>query len=442
MIFELSRNAPCPCDSGRKHKMCCIGKLSQSQSAYYGLVNKERLIKNKLMRWAFQQFGPETLDEYVCDFNKKRLVDLQDEDISGFFEWFFLESADKQTGEKMLKLVLEESPELFDQSEKSVIGEWMNNTQAGIFEVEDTDKEQWTLKIREVFTGKCNEITDRKASENVVKGDIFFGRIQAVFSKHYLAGVAVSYPRFFVADQLKEFVMQNYVLKKQEDQNITYEHFMNSNNRLLNEFSPEQPHIVTEEGEKVKVCERVYTLDESCVKEVADFFKNDESFIVTAEKKGKSLHADIIKRKANKKSWQGEKGEGKGRELVTFTDFIDRDGNKIRVEGSADVEGNEIKLFATSEGEFGSLVKKVEGGLGRLLKLKSEAIKDVDSMLEADDEEDGEVKEDSVPMRTKEDILRLYYKDWCGQKIPALGNKTSSKDERRQGSPEKTLAGF
>ena len=49
MIFNLSKNAECPCYSGKKYKLCCVGKLTQSQEHYYALLHKEGIIKKKAL---------------------------------------------------------------------------------------------------------------------------------------------------------------------------------------------------------------------------------------------------------------------------------------------------------------------------------------------------------------------------------------------------------
>ncbi len=57
MIFQLSRNASCPCGSGIKYKLCCMSKLSKEHEQYYGLLHKESIIKNKLVGWARSYFS-------------------------------------------------------------------------------------------------------------------------------------------------------------------------------------------------------------------------------------------------------------------------------------------------------------------------------------------------------------------------------------------------
>lgn len=424
MIFNLSKNAPCPCSSGKKYKLCCMGNMPPEHENYYGLLHKEQIIKDKLLQCAHQSFETEDLDEYSLEFNNKHFEELiSDEDVVNFFDWFFLEAIHKEENKRIIEVIKNNFSELFHFDELAIIDEWIKNTQAGIFEVEKISKENWKLMLKEVFTQKSYEITDKKASEFFIKNDVLFARVQKIFSNFYMSGAGINYPRFFAFDDLKEFIMQEYSIEKQKNPNLSYERFMNLNSRILNGFKPKEPNFITADGDEIKFCEAVYSVDLSHIEEILDWFDLHKDFIITDEeysrKKFKSANIAFIgKNKENV-------GESSERELVIFCDYIGEFGNKIRSDASVDIEDNELKIFTQSEKVFGKLKKILEKNIGKFIELKKESIKAAEEALAEDDEEDDdEDKEDTSLLAIEKEIMGQYYRAWCYQKIPALGNKT------------------
>ena len=73
MIFKPSRNAECLCGSEKKYKFCCIGKLPENIENYYGLLQKEGIIKNKLMRWFSENLTEEEIGKLQKEIEKYRI---------------------------------------------------------------------------------------------------------------------------------------------------------------------------------------------------------------------------------------------------------------------------------------------------------------------------------------------------------------------------------
>lgn len=424
MIFNLSKNAECPCDSGKKYKLCCMGKLIKEHENYYALLRKEGIIKNKLMMLARGNFDDEEMDEYAYEFNKQKFENIEsDNEIANFFDWFFLEAVNKKENKRMIEFIRNDYPDFFSKEEIAIIDEWIENTQAGLFEIESIEKDKWKLTLMEIFTGEKYEITDRKASESAIKHDILFARVQRVFSNCYMSGAAMNYPRFNLLEELKSFVMRKFEVERRLKEDLTYKEFMNSCSRMLNEFEPEALKFFTSSGEEVKMCEAVYSVNTNFIEEVLDWFDEQGDFIITDEKyKSRMFQSANIAYITNKNN-EGKLTSGKGN--ILFCDYIDGHGNKFRSEASIDIKDKKIKIFTNSETILNKLGRRLMDNLGDHIKLEKTDVKSMEESLESHDEtEKPEKKEDGSLLKLEKNIMEKYYRDWCYQKIPALGNKT------------------
>ena len=424
MIFKPSRNAECLCGSEKKYKFCCIGKLPENIENYYGLLQKEGIIKNKLMRWFSENLTEEEIDDYSYDFNGKKFSELEGEgNITSFLDWFFLEAKDKNGNEKFLGMILRDFSELFYPDEIAIINEWIKNTQAGIFEVTYLDKDRHKLTLKEVFTNKVYEITDVKASVNLIKLDVIFARVQKIFSNYYISGIANSYDRFMALGQLKKFVEDGYNVEKTLNPDITYEQFMNDNSKFLNNFEAEIPKILAYDGTEAKSCEALYDIDSEHIEKILDWFENDKEFIVTeikySKNKFKSANISCINRR-------GDSIGNNEENSIRFTShFIDEEGNAISTEGGVDINGNELLIHTISENVLNKLMRKIDKNVGHYLILKNKETKSMTQLSEREEKDKGSIEDNDLKMKGIGKAFMIdYYKKWCYQKIPALVNIT------------------
>ena len=431
MIFQLSKNADCPCNSGKKYKLCCMGKLSKEHEQYYGLLHKEGIIKNKLVGWVKSYFSDEELDDFVYEFNKKHFIDFDMGGVTLFFDWLFLEAIHKEE-KRILDTIIDNYSHLFQPEELSILEEWRDNTQSGIYEVLEIYPEKWDVKIKEVFTDKEYTITDRKASAYVVKGDILFGRLQKIFSYHCLSGICQNYPRLHIFEQLKNFINNHLENEKKKNPNISYEEFMNKNSKILNEFSPENIKIVSSDNEEVEISEAIYSIDVKNIDNILDYFDgNGDKFIITDVdfKNNKFISANIAYKGSNEKN-QEDKENGEITQKIS-THLINKNGGRILVHGSIDIQKNKLKINSFSKKSF----KEIKNLLNQNLKdyiyyineditTAAQAIEELKNKdLYAEDEEDAEPNSPELKELGKK-FLESYYKDWCDMKIPMLENKT------------------
>lgn len=411
-----------------------MGELSKEHEQYYGLLHREGIIKNKLVGWAKSYFSDEELDDYVYEFNQKHFIDLDiEKEIAPFFDWLFLEATHKEEERRILEIIIDYYSHIFQPEELSILKEWGDNTQSGIYEVLEIYPKKWGVKIKEVFTGKEYTITDRKASAYVVKRDILFGRLQKVFSYYYLSGVGQTYPRLHVFEQLKNFINNHLENEKKKNPNISYEEFMNKNSKILNEFSPQNIKIVSFDNEEAEISEAIYFIDVKNINNILDYFdKNQDKFIITDVdfKNNKFKSANIAYKDGDEKK-QEDKENGEITQRIN-THLINKNGGRILVHGSIDIQKNKLKINSFSKKSF----KEIKDLLNQNIKdyvyyikeditTAAQAIEELKNkdLYAEDDEEDAEPNSPELKELGKK-FLESYYKDWCDMKIPMLGDKT------------------
>ena len=427
LVMKISNNTSCPCNSGEKYKKCCMGKLSQGEEQYYALLMFEKKLKDKLMDIVLTEFGKGMLDEYSLKLNGKNFGDEESGfNFLHFFEWFFLE-AKHPSGNKILDWISYNYSNRFDDEEISVIKEWNNNTQAGIFEVIEIKDKEWLVHMKDVFNDKEYNIRDRMASMQLIKGDVFYGRVQKIFGDYYLAGVAERYPRL-ILDQLKDYVnfqYENVHDKTGED----YEEFMNNNGDTILKFEPEKPKFVGSSGDEIKLCEQVYTILDRKHEEIMDWIdKNNDLFIITDVDEKRRKFSASITIKANSKDMKVNNGKGRAMRITSHLVHPET-GERILSAGSINIKGDRLKIFCFSEEVLNSIVRKIFNekiGIGNCIKLIKEDIETPEDILRSKKENKKykAMENDKKLSSLSRNFLEDYYKKWCDMEIPALENKT------------------
>lgn len=90
----LSRNAPCPCGSGKKYKQCCMEKQAEEDSLWRRLHETDQQLTNALFQYIFSRFDQDIILEAWDDFVLGREEDLFEFDPEShqnqaFIPWLF-----------------------------------------------------------------------------------------------------------------------------------------------------------------------------------------------------------------------------------------------------------------------------------------------------------------------------------------------------------------
>ena len=416
--LQMSKNALCPCHSGEKYKACCMGSLTKEQEEYYAFLNKQKIIKNKLISWILSHLRADEIDDYAYSFDKKPFRDYEgSEEKISFFDWLLLEA--KKDGKSFIQYVLGESPEGFDALEKEILKEWENNTSGGIFEVLEAFPDDWKLSLQEVFTHKEYEVVDRIASNHFIRGDIIYSRLQRIFLKYYLSGVGKAIPRNQLR-QLKDFVETKLSETKKENPQISYWEFMGQFGKDINEFEPVKPSFINSKGDDLCFSEITYKFDIKDIGPILDSFSDEKKYIISDMDfpKGGFRSAEI--------AIIAEKEENSPKQnTVSMTKYLmSPDGDIITTQGSITIKKDKLKIFTNSK-EAAETIKKIIEKSG-YFELEKESYQTAGDCLKEinDDEEPAARRKSKKEIGAEKIFFEAYYKDWCDQKIPALGNIT------------------
>lgn len=409
--LKMSLNASCPCNSGKKYKMCCMGKLTSMQENYFGFLNKQKIIKDKISKWIASYLSEDDLQIYIDEFNCGKNPD-EFNDIA-FFDWLFFEA---RIGNIMFtQFVFDHSPEMFDDIEKQIINEYINNTSTGIFEITNVEPEAWKFHIRDIFTKKEYEITDRMGSLHFVKGDILISRIQKIFSNYYMTGTGTVIPRRNL-EQLKEFTNKKLLEKQEKNPKITYEKFMSLYSNEISHFIPKEPKFKNSLGDEVSINEINYSFDIKRIDEILDYFydkKDYEIIDIDYSKKGfRSAQIAIIAKK-------GSKNESSG-DIRLTNHYFNEEGQSIETNGSINIKKNKVCVFANSDDVAKKAKKDIES-LG-FLKFIDESSISPDDIKESKSSRKDKKENSEETFALSKKFFTDYYKKWCYQNIPALGN--------------------
>ena len=416
--LQMSKNAPCQCHSGEKYKACCMGKLSFAQEQYFALLNKERIIKDKLISWIMSNLTEDEIDDYCCSFNGRKYKEYKEnkEKIS-FLDWMFLEA--KRNDRLLTQFILEDSPEIFDAVEIAIIKEWIANTSPGIFEVLYTSPDEWKFDMKEAFAKKEYEVIDRLASKNFVRGDIIYAKVQNIFSKHYMSGVGKIIPRDQLS-HLETFIKSKMSEHAKGNPEMTYELFMKSHGNEMNKFKPVMPGLINSSGEEICLSEIEYSFDPGKIDQILDMFLDNGKYIIAEIDYPKSgFKSAEIGCLAKKREFQS--GEPK---IMLANNLLSRDGEAVDTEGSISIKKGKLRIFSNSKERAGKIRKVLEKT--GYFKLQNESyLSGEDALKRAAENLDlsnNEGKKKILSLETEKLFSENYYKDWCRQKIPALGN--------------------
>jgi len=130
MTTKISRNAPCPCGSGKKYKKCCLEK---DEAASTAIVVSETAVERAL-EWLRKRYSDEIdraiASDYLESLSPEQFEELSNlpRDLAGMvnlnaFEWLLAEGEISPTGEEddflpVMELVLGKGGPLMDANER------------------------------------------------------------------------------------------------------------------------------------------------------------------------------------------------------------------------------------------------------------------------------------------------------------------------------------
>jgi hypothetical protein len=169
----ISRNAPCPCGSGRKYKRCCLAAAQEIQRS----ERFEGEVGDRILEWAAQALTTEfaaALEQFLGAETGRSEGDrmMSDTDVELFSAWFHNDRrlADGATPAERYAL----HPEL-DAHERAA-AERIASAHLGVHRVIDVLAEEWIV-LEDLVSGERTMVASSSVSREATRWDLLIGRL-------------------------------------------------------------------------------------------------------------------------------------------------------------------------------------------------------------------------------------------------------------------------
>ena len=221
--MNVGRNDPCTCGSGKKYKKCCLDENQTSQDEFkkrrWSAVQTGLI--EKILDHASEFYGPHAIHEA---YNEFQLFETEDRvkpkstELPVFMPWFFYEWRPDLENE-----IFEGAPDmppaqsLLENDRRLSADEKLHLQKCGetafsFFEILEIIPEK-SLKLKDILTEEHHSVLEKKATQGVQKGDIFFGKVISIDNIDVLEACApiIIRPEFKIQIiELRQFLQKKH----------------------------------------------------------------------------------------------------------------------------------------------------------------------------------------------------------------------------------------
>jgi len=406
MHGKVSRNAPCPCGSGKKHKLCCLPERERApvtfsaevrERAFDALFEFAKRDEFVLHRNALSQLylGPRFAELPAEQQNKV----WQNEDVgSNFLYWFLLEGSFEGPQTTPVNRFLSRRADRLPLPDRRYL-EAMRDSHLRLYEVEAVRVDEG-LQLRDCWDGTTYDVRERMATHQLATRSVVALRLRPDPD-----GVTVidgsGFGGFTHAD--KEAILTNlrseheaaYKSDGDADGRFGFYHgAVIAQHVVYKMLLRPPPRLTTTSGEPVLFCKVIFNV-------------KDTEAVRTALKRTKELSSD------NEDSYVWVRGKGR----IIHASISFQDGRLVAETHSAN--------------RAAAVCKLLERQLGDAVRYERTEEQDLQSALEehrSRQSEHREPEEPLIPKEMQERILAEYeerhYRSWVDTPLPALANKT------------------
>ena len=169
----VSRNAQCPCGSGRKYKRCCLAAAEEHRRAEY----LEAEVGHRIQDWAIVELSDEldgALEEFCAAQTDRHGGDrsLSDADIDLFSAWFHNDRVLPEGDTPAERYACR--PDL-DAGERVVAGR-IASARLGLHRVITVEPGEW-IQLEDLLSGNRVTVASATVSDEVTRWDLLLGRV-------------------------------------------------------------------------------------------------------------------------------------------------------------------------------------------------------------------------------------------------------------------------
>jgi hypothetical protein len=432
--MKIGRNAPCPCGSGKKYKKCCLNKENVSSDLLHRRLGEahDRLV-HALMRYGYKIYGESALGFALDEFMGWPDEGLTDENLTDheplFYPWFLfnwmyepdpdlpqLNGPEEMT---IAELYAADKKNRINHLEAQIIEATVHQPYS-FYEIKEVRPGEGYM-LKDIFRGTIANVTEKKGSENARRGQILFGRVVQIDTVAMLIGCGT----ILIPPKLKpELIRLRQRLAEVDDPidfDTLYDYDIEIRELYFDIYSTlmRPPELQNTDGEPLRFHTIHYEIDEPGL--AFERLKNLSATVGEAElmesanldESGRIVRAEI--------PWS-RKGPKKTPALENT------------ILGRLLIENRRVKIEVNSARRAENIRKEVEKRLGRHARYITTEIQSPDAMLEAIQNQEGEVTgtdaEHNELMQIPqvrdqvEKVMLAHWANWVEEKIPALGHLT------------------
>jgi hypothetical protein len=434
--MNIGRNDPCPCNSGKKYKKCCLLNTN-TQNAEDFAYRRYREIENKLtprlFHHAVEVFGPtsieESWDEFCCWENEEGFD--PENPINQLFGPFFLfcweidpanTDCDIQLVEGMTvaESFLNKWRSRLSREEIEII-ESANRKVFRFYEVSDVTPGQGFL-LRNILTDVQYDVNEQSGSKGAQRGEILFaalfqvnGRYQTLAMSPYLL------PPLAMQNlvELRNIILKRLKVKQLKDAEVSgYDAHLRSIYFELLEplLNPQIPKLCNSDGDPL-------------VPQTLDFEITDPENAFTALT---SLTAGVVSEEELRVDSKLRDGRIHEVEIPWFkkTKAASHPGSNILL-GTIRIKGTKLTAEVNSNKRASAIKKKILSILKSKVRFISKAIESIEGIIDLEAKH-SQAKSSTIPLDQLppevldglKDMADAHWTKWFDEKIPALNGKT------------------
>lgn len=264
------RNDPCPCNSGRKYKDCCLARHERRPADAISPATRESAL-TKLLAFAFSPAFDSDHSAAEAIFWGDLLKDAAHFEVQGLLDseeaafkynsWFLFDWEVEDEG-TVADLFLEEQHADLNEAERRFLA-GLTRAPLRLYEVEQVHRGE-SLTVRDLWSGDCFRVAERTASRQIVTWDLLGARVTPdADSGRIFEGGLYLYPASMKGEVLGHFrrLYRRFLRKTPAgDSNAFFRrHGMVFNHLWLRLVAyPEPPAVVTSDGEPLIFCRVVF----------------------------------------------------------------------------------------------------------------------------------------------------------------------------------------
>ena len=458
-MLLTGRNDPCPCNSGKKHKACCLQKTNPSfkenspaytQKQYASAFNDPEWTKFRMaegnIEHILDDFVKKNFDGFLHktawdDFQAIDILPGERESYASIFKyWMYyswvmeFEFIPGAEGITLVELCLKKHPELFTSYQKRLIKATVE-APFSFFIVQDILMDQ-RLFLKDILLQNEREVKECSGTHGLSKGSIVFCRLTKLDNQSFIIGTApYALPnRFF--DLTIDF--RDWLLQTSETTPLTPEHLIEYDIEirefyflsLTDAFKPIQ--FSNTDREAIILHEIFYDL--KCTPR--DVF--DALYSLTPESLARP--------------WEESTFDDNG-------NFIETDLSWGRINSSNEMHDNtslgnftitttQLKVFVNSDERAANAIREIKKRLGDKVFLKNQKTTPMSNSDELQKNKKTPAPKTNKMTYTPEIITELkehlakYWVKWLDTNLPALGNSSPREASKNASGREKLEALF